>query len=296
MYRESSTVSPVGKSRNMSDSSIPRPRRRTAGKKKAPAVEAGRDGTADSGTFVIALARGLSVMRAFTAQSQHLTLADVAKIVGLPRATTRRCLLTLQALGYVEVKERYFSLSPMVLTIARAYLSSSVLPRVSQGFLERLSEEIGESCSVSILHGAEVIYVARSARKRMASLHREVGAHLPAHCTSMGRVLLAALKDAELDQFLKKATLIKYTSSTITDPARLRTVLRKVAREGYCIVEQELETNLRGIAVPVTNADGTVVAAINVSTQTQAGREQMIEKYLPPMLKIAAELRPLLVG
>lgn len=106
-------------------------------------------------------------------------------------------------------------------------------------------------------------------------------------------MLLAAVKDAELDRFLRKATLTKYTPSTITDRAKLRTVLRKVAREGYCIVEQELETNLRAIAVPVINADGTVVAAINVSTQTKASREQMIARYLPPMLKIAAELRPL---
>lgn len=255
------------------------------------------DETGESGTFVVALARGLSVMRAFTSQNQHLTLSDVSKIVGLPRATVRRCLLTLQSLGYVDSRDRYFSLSPKVLTIAQAYLTSSVLPRVSQSFLERLSAQIGASCSVSILHGQEVIYVARSARKRMASLHREVGTQLPAHCTSMGRVLLAALSERELEAFFADATLTRYTPATVTSPSKLMAILKKVAKDGHCIVDEELEVNLRAIAVPVRNAAGAVVGALNVSTQSsQTSRADLLERFLPPMQQMAAELRPLLVS
>ncbi len=236
-------------------------------------------------------------MRAFTSQDQHLTLSDVSRIVSLPRATVRRCLLTLQTLRYVESKDRYFSLSPQVLTIAQAYLTSSVLPRVSQNFIERLSEQIGESCSVSILHGHDVIYVARSARKRMASLHREVGTQLPAHCTSMGRVLLAALPGPELDTFLAEAKLTRYTPSTVTSPVKLATILKRVEKDGYCIVDEELEVNLRAIAVPIRNAASLVVGALNVSTRAnQTSRATMIETFLPPMLQMAAELRPLLVS
>lgn len=255
------------------------------------------DETGESGTFVVALARGLSVMCAFTSQNQHLTLTDVSKIIGLPRATVRRCLLTLQALGYVESRGRYFSLSPKVLTIAQAYLSSSVLPRVSQNFLERLSSEIGESCSISILNGQDVIYVARSARKRMASLHREVGTQLPAHCTSMGRVLLAALPEPELEAYFAEAELTRYTPATVTSQTKLMAILKRVAKDGYCIVDQELEVNLRAIAVPVRNAAGVIVGALNVSTQaSQTTREDMLERFLRPMLQTVAELRPLLVS
>ncbi len=262
----------------------------------APIGEQDEEGP-ESGTFITALARGLSVMRAFTSQSQHLTLADVARIVNLPRASVRRCLLTLQTLGYVESRDRYFSLSPRVLTIAQAYLTSSVLPRVSQSFLERLSEQIGESCSISILNGEDVIYVARSARKRMASLHREVGTQLPAHCTSMGRVLLAALSEGELQAFFEQVTLTKYTPSTITSLSKLATVIKRVAKDGYCIVDEELEVNLRAIAVPVRNAAGAVVGAINVSTQAgRTSRQTLVDTYLPQMLQTAAELRPLLVN
>ncbi len=252
---------------------------------------------ADSRNFVTALARGLAVIRAFSGQNQQMTLSDVARVADLPRATVRRCLLTLQVLGYVNVSGRFFSLSPQVLTLAQAYLRSSVLPRVAQPFLERISETIGESCSVSILHGEEVIYVARSSRKRMASLHRDVGTHLPAHCTSMGRVLLAALAPSELDGFFRRATLEGFTPFTITSQSGLRDALDKVARDGFCIVDQELEVDLRSLAVPVRNGTGQVVAALNISTQAgRTSKEQMLEKFLPTLRATASEMRPLLIG
>jgi IclR family pca regulon transcriptional regulator len=251
----------------------------------------------ESRNYVTALARGLAVIRAFGEQSQQMTLSDVARVAELPRATVRRCLLTLQALGYVDVSGRFFSLSPQVLTLAQAYLRSSILPRVAQPFLERVSEATGESCSVSILHGEEVIYVARSSRKRIASLHRDVGTHLPAHCTSMGRVLLAALPPAELDRFLRRANLHGYTPHTITTVPALRAALELVARDGYCVVDQELEVDLRALAVPLRNSSGAIVAALNISTQAgRTSHEQMLAKFLPVLRNAAAEMRALLIG
>ena len=248
-------------------------------------------------SYVTALARGLTVMRAFTRQSDRLTLSDVARIVDLPRATTRRCLLTLEKLGYVENSGRFFSLSPQVLTLAQAYLSSSPVPRVAQSFLEKVSERIGESCSLSILHHDEVIYIARSAKKRIGSLHRDVGTHLPAHCTSMGRVLLAALSDKELDAFLSHAKLASYTRNTITDTDELRAAIDKVRRSNYCLVDEELEIDLRTLAIPIQNAPGRVIAAMNIGARaSQTSRKQMLDDFLPVMREAAANMRPLLVG
>ncbi len=244
-----------------------------------------------------ALARGLSVMKAFDDQHASLTLSDVARIVGLPRASARRALLTLQSLGYVESSGRLFSLSPQVLTLARAYLASSPVPRVAQGFLENVSESLGESCSLSILHDEEVIYVARSTRKRIGSLHRDVGAHLPAHCTSMGRVLLAALPDSELDDFIAAAKLQSFTPYTTIDKRELRALIQKVRRSGYSLVDQELEIELRSIAVPVQNASGRVIAAMNVSAQaSRTGKKQMLDLFLPALRDAAMKMRPLLIG
>ncbi|MDR3522476.1 MAG: IclR family transcriptional regulator C-terminal domain-containing protein [Acetobacteraceae bacterium] len=251
----------------------------------------------ESRNYVTALARGLEVIRAFTGHNQQMTLADIARVSDLPRATVRRCLITLQTLGYVESQGRFFSLTPHVLTLAQAYLRSSVLPRVAQPFLEGVSEATGESCSASILNGAEVIYVARSSRKRIASLHRDVGTHLPAYCTSMGRVLLAALSPAELDGFLGRAVLEAHTPHTLTDPAPLRAALARVALEGFCVVDQELEIDLRGLAVPLRNGSGRVVAALNISTQAgRTTREEMLSRLLPALRNAAAEMRPLLLG
>ena len=248
-------------------------------------------------SYVESLARGLAVMRAFREQSDRLTLSDVSRITGLSRASVRRSLLTLQALGYAESSGRYFSLSPQVLTLAQAYLSSSPVPRVAQSFLERVSESLGESCSLSILHHDEVIYVARSARKRIGSLHRDVGTHLPAHCTSMGRVLLAALPDKELDGFLAKAQLESFTRNTIVDKTELRSVLEKVKRNSYCLVDEELEVDLRTLAIPVQNASGRVIAAMNIGARASlTTRKQMLDDFLPVMRDAAVNMRPLLVG
>jgi IclR family pca regulon transcriptional regulator len=248
-------------------------------------------------SYVESLARGLAVMRAFREQSDRLTLSDVSRITGLSRAAVRRSLLTLEALGYAESSGRYFSLSPQVLTLAQAYLSSSPVPRVAQSFLEKVSEQLGESCSLSILHHDEVIYIARSAKKRIGSLHRDVGTHLPAHCTSMGRVLLAALSDKELDAFLTQAKLGSYTRYTITDAAELRAAIEKVKRSNYCLVDQELEIDLRTLAIPIQNAPGRVIAAMNIGARaSQTSRKQMLDEFLPVMRDAAANMRPLLVG
>jgi IclR family transcriptional regulator, pca regulon regulatory protein len=247
--------------------------------------------------YVTALARGLSVMKAFDEQHARLTLSDVARIVGFPRASARRALLTLQSLGYVESNGRLFSLSPQVLTLARAYLASSPVPRVAQGFLENVSESLGESCSLSILHGDEVIYIARSTRKRIGSLHRDVGAHLPAHCTSMGRVLLAALSDTELDAFIGAVRLQSFTPYTTITKSELRALIQKVRRNGYSLVDQELEIELRSICVPVHNAGGRVIAAMNVSAQaSRTTKKQMVDRFLPALRDAAMKMRPLLIG
>jgi IclR family pca regulon transcriptional regulator len=247
--------------------------------------------------YVEALARGLSVMKAFREQSDRLTLSDVARITDLSRASVRRSLLTLEALGYVESSGRYFSLSPQVLTLAQAYLSSSPVPRVAQSFLEKASETLSESCSLSILHNDEVIYIARSAKKRIGSMHRDVGTHLPAHCTSMGRVLLAALSDTERESFLAKAKLESFTRYTIVDANELRAVLEKVKRSNYSLVDQELEIDLRALAIPIHNASGRVIAAMNISARASStSKKQMLDDFLPVMRDAAASMRPLLVG
>ncbi len=247
--------------------------------------------------YVAALARGLAVMQAFTNQNEYLTLSEVAKIANLSRASVRRSLLTLESLGYMEARGKFFRLAPRVLGLTRAYLSSSLLPRVAQPVIDKVSETIHEPCSVSILHGDDVIYVARSTYRRTQPLLLDVGAHLPAWCTSMGRVLLASLPDDELDAFLKRIELRAFTPFTVTDRKKLKRIIQKVREDGMCLGDQEVERDLRAIAVPVLNRGGRVVAAVQAMGQARrVSNQHMIAEFLPVLRQTAAEMRTLLIG
>ena len=260
-------------------------------------IDADDISTEDSQPFVTALARGLAVIRAFGRDRAESTLTDLAKATELPRATVRRCVHTLVGLGYAQSDGRHFALTPKILTLGYAYLSTASLPRVAQPFLERISESCNESCSLSILEGDEVVYLARSARKRIMSVDLSVGSLLPAYCTSMGRVLLAALPEDEMCNRLARAKLQRFTPHTIVDPDSLREILNGVRRQGFAIVDQELEIGLRSLAVPVFGAGGKVVAAMNVSAQ--AGRVDIVQLRGPLLDSLrlgVAELSAVLGG
>lgn len=241
--------------------------------------------------FVTAFARGLAVIRAFGPQLPHPTLAELAKATNLPRASVRRSLHTLVTLGYASTNGRFFSLTPKILGIGYSYLSTTPLPRVAQPFLERVSDRTSESCSLCILEMDEIVYVARSATRRIMSVVLSVGSRLPAYCTSMGRVLLGDLKEQEILERLRQTKLVHHTPKTLIEPGALLQAFRSASKLGFAIVDQELEIGLRSIAVPVYGPGRKVVAAMNVSAQ--AGRvnlEQMRGPILDTLREAAADL------
>jgi IclR family transcriptional regulator, pca regulon regulatory protein len=238
--------------------------------------------------FVQSLERGLAVIRAFDAANPALTLSDVARSTGLTRAAARRFLHTLAELGYVRSDGRLFSLRPRVLDLGYSYLSSLSLPEVAMPHMEHLVEQVRESCSLSVLDGEDVVYVARVPTKRIMTVAINVGTRFPAYATSMGRVLLAHAESAWLDEYLATVQMVALTRTTVTSPARLREKLVKVRAQGFCLVDQELEEGLRSIAVPVHESAGGVVAAMNVSATIRRGSAESIRKeLLPPLLEAA---------
>lgn len=262
-----------------------------------PAAAERAKGAISEKNYIAALARGLSVMRAFSNQRNELTLAEISKLVNLPRATVRRCLITLNTLSYIETTGKYFRLTSQVLTLSQAYFSSSPLPNISQPYIEQVSKTVGASCSISVLVGDEVIYVARSSRKRSASVHREVGVNLPAYCTSMGRVLLANLPKADLNSYFKRVVLTKYNHKTIVDKTMLREILDAVKQDEYCIIDGELELDLRAIAIPVRTMSGKIVGAAHISTeQDRTTIKQLQNDFLPVLRQAVAQIRRSLVG
>jgi IclR family transcriptional regulator, pca regulon regulatory protein len=262
---------------------------------------AGRDGPARAALgrnsdFVQSLDRGLAVIRAFGPDRERLSLSEVARATGLTRAATRRFLLTLVELGYVRSDGREFSLRPRVLELGYAYLSGLALPEIAAPHLEELVAKVRESSSISVLDGDHIVYVARVPTKRIMTVAISVGTRFPAYATSMGRVMLAAMSPESLDLYLARANLDALTGRTVTDPEALRAVIGDVARQGYALVDQELEEGLRAIALPIHGKGGSVTAAINLSAHASRVTMTAMRTDLLPALqetarRIEADLR-----
>ena len=237
------------------------------------------------------LERGLAVIRAFDGEHRELALSEVARATGLTRAAARRFLLTLVELGYVHFEAGRFSLRPRVLELGFAYLSSLSLPEVAQPHMEALVAKINESSSISVLDDTDVVYVARVPTRRIMSITLAVGARLPAYATSMGRVLLAALPEPQLEERLARIEVRPLTPRTVKDHAGLRRVIDQVRKRGYAVVDQELEQGLRSAAVPIHDASGAVVAALNVSVHaSRATMPELRSRFLPPAREAAAAI------
>ena len=246
----------------------------------------------DDPDFVTALARGLAVMLTLSDKKRRMSIAQISHRTGIPRAAARRSLHTLSKLGFVAADDaRRFFLRPRVLSFSHAYLSSSPLAVLAQPILDRLGESLHEACSLGILDGDEIVYLARSASSRIMSPALNVGRRLPAYCTSIGHVLLAHLPPQELDDYLNRARFHPYTEHTLTSPERLRSVLKEVREAGLAFASQQMEARLCTLAVPVRDTGGNFVAGMNVILQGRlvtAG--EMAARFTQPLQDAAAEL------
>jgi IclR family pca regulon transcriptional regulator len=242
-----------------------------------------------SPNFIHSLERGLAVINSFSRERPAQTLSEVAKATDLTRATARRVLLTLAELGYVRQTGRDFSLTPKVIDLGYSFLSSFRVTDLAQPWMESLADEIQESSSMSILDGPEIVYVARVPTKRIMTISLALGSRLPAYPTSMGRVLLAGLAEAGFEEYLARVRLEPLTRHTITDKEKLRSAVEQARRDGYALVDQELEEGVRSVAAPIHGAAGAVIAAMNVSGHASRVTVAEIRRRFLPLLLEAAE-------
>lgn len=241
------------------------------------------------------LAKGLQVIEAFRAEQPRMSISDMAAATGLDRATARRCLLTLHELGYADYDGKFFTLTARVLRLGMGALAAMPLAQVVQPWLDQLSERIGQSTSVSILDGTEIVYLARAAQRRVMSIGLMPGSRLSAHRTSMGRVLLAALPTDQARAIIEASDLTPRTPYSLTDPAEIMARIDAARRDGYCVIDQEVELGLRSIAVPIYSVHDRVVAALNTGVAAvQADAGDLVGLYLEPLLKVQEGLRRVL--
>ncbi len=258
-----------------------------------PTPAAALDAFTGDPNFMTSLARGLVVIQAFTQQNPQMTISQLSVRTGLSRAAVRRCLYTLTKLGFAGAEDgSRYSLRPRMLSLSNTFTATSTLSTAAQPIIERMSAALRESFSVATLDGEDIVYIARTTVDRvMVAVDLHIGSRLPAYCTSMGRVLLAYLPSDQLEHYLARVNLIPHTTRTITNVEKLRLALRNVRRNGYALVDQELEVGLRSLAVPVYAPSGRVVATINLSGN--APRMSVLEmqtRFLPHLRNAANEL------
>jgi IclR family pca regulon transcriptional regulator len=241
--------------------------------------------------IMTSLVRGLAVIQAFSREAPALTISQISQATGIPRAAVRRCLYTLRTLGFADSLDgRLYELRPRIMALGFAYLHSLPISQVSQPVLRRISSQLQESCSIAVLDGDDIVYVARASVSRIMTVDLHVGSKLPAAFTSMGRVLIAH-RPEELDERLTRIRFEPFTPHTIRDAAALRAELVRIRENGYSIVDQELELGLSSIAVPILAADGTAVAALNVGAHaSRMPTAAMIAEILPILREAAREL------
>jgi len=246
--------------------------------------------------FIAGFAKGLAVIEVFGDQDQRLTISQVSERVGLERATVRRCLLTLTRLGYAEYDGKFFSLTPRLLRLGYAYLSSTPFISIVQPFLEELTRKTGETSAVAKLDGVEIVYLARATDpSRTLTLNRAVGGRLPAYGASLGRVILASWPEEKARALLESADRPKVTDKTLTTIPELMDELARVREQGYSINDEETGQSLRSIAVPLVDGSGRVTAGLNIGVISRhASVERMMTEFLPLMLDIQRRLRQLI--
>ena len=246
--------------------------------------------------FMASLARGLEVIQAFTPQRRVLSISQISQKTGIPRAAVRRCLYTLGKLGFVYAEDgKNFQLRPRILSLGHAWLASTPLAKSAQPVLKALSTRLNESCSIAVLDGDDILYISRASGARIMTIDLDVGSRLPAWSTSMGRVLLSHLPEEQLNDFLGRINMIRYTPQTIVSVSKLREELQRVRQQGYALNDQELEMGLRSIAVPLYNPHGQVEAALNVGVHAgQVSAQALREQVLPALQDAALELSLLL--
>lgn len=245
--------------------------------------------------YIAGMAKGLAVLESFDTERQRLNATLAAQRAGLTRAAARRHLLTLAHLGYLESDGSYFWLAPKVLRFSGSYLASARLPRLIQPTLNRLAAQTGESFSAVVLDGDQVVIIARSGSHRLLAYGLHLGARLPAHATSTGRVLLAAKGRSEFAAWMKGRELPRLTAHTTVDTRKFRALIDAARQQDWCVASEEHELGVHALAVPLRNMEGRTVAALNVVAPPLRLEPRVLQKdLLPLLLEAARELRPLL--
>lgn len=247
------------------------------------------DAFAGDPDFMVSLARGLAVICAFDADHVKLTVAQASERTGLSRSAARRCLYTLQCLGYVGMDGSSFYLKPRIVALGHMHLMRIPISSSAQPALDRVARELGETCTLAVLDEQDIVFVAHSAKTALISVNLAVGSRMPAYATANGRVLLGALPEHDLETYLAKVRLSRLTENTVSGKKELRERIDRARQDGFALVDQEFDLKIRSIAVPLRQG-GRIVASMSIAVPAErVSAGQLRTEYLPALCAASAE-------
>lgn len=237
------------------------------------------------------LAKGLAILEAFAGNKGCLTVADAARASGATRASARRCLLTLTELGYVEYDGKFFRPQPRILSLSSAYSECRTLPQIAQPILAAARDALAETVSLAIIDGDTALFIARAEAARLISSGILIGVRAPAYCTATGRVLLGGWDDQKIRNYLDRTTLAARTRRTLVKKSAILDAIRTARKQGFAVIDEELELGLRSIAVPVFDSRGGLVGAMSASASSaRVSAAQMTRHFVPVLRRYAEKL------
>jgi IclR family pca regulon transcriptional regulator len=263
--------------------------------KRAPGAGVLDRPTLERRDWIAGLQKGLSIIETFDYANPRMTAAQVGARTGLTRTASRRHLLTLAHLGYVATDGKLFWLTPAVLRLGHSYLESARLPRIVQPFLQRVTAGTSETSFMSVLDGGDIVFIARNGSNVYMNTGYVVGARVQAQVTSAGMLLLALSEPGWQEKWFASHELRPYTTHTVTDPALLRQEMVHIRAQRWCVSEQQLELDMRGIAVPLIDLRGELVGALNVTMPMgNESADNAVRRVLPILQETARAMRNLI--
>jgi IclR family pca regulon transcriptional regulator len=249
------------------------------------------------GYRVEALAKGLRILSLFDEQHPSWRVSDLATVTGLPMPTVYRVVMTLASEGYLDhLPTGDYRPGVRTLTLGTAALRSLDFVSIATPKLRDLGQRTGETVNLAVLNGDRVLYLVRLRNSDLVTANIQVGSTLPAVHTSIGKLLLAHLTEADLEARITDASFAANSGPNAkVSLAELRTELGPIRDQGWAMQDEELAYGLRSVAGPVTGPDGRVLAGVNLAVQARDWSTQRIIRELKPaVLATCAEISGLL--
>jgi len=242
------------------------------------------------------LEKALKILELFDEKGKELSATEINQALGLNKSTVFRILSMLDEADYLErsPSSLKYRLGFKIYHLGSFVEANAEYQKMARPFLEDLVKKCDETVHLVVLHHGEALYLDKIEGNKSVRVVSRTGMKLPAHCSGVGKVLLASLPEATVRTIIKERGLRRFTGNTITHKKTLMTELAKIRGQGFAVENEEIEAGLKCVAAPVTGPDGEVVAAISISGPRQRFGDSEVKRWIPLVIQTAKKISDIL--